>query len=118
MYDNIILTSIVASNLEYVCTRGAMIWGEHWRQRLSLGLARGQADLVLTAVRRDCVEQFGKGQGTQGFRGVVLDGLSALYRLALGLALARSIAQPQTPSPPYFLSRETRCDNKCANQQK
>ena len=28
----------------------AMMWGEHWRQRLSLGLARGQADLVLSAV--------------------------------------------------------------------
>ena len=28
----------------------AMMWGEHWRQRLSLTLARGQADLVLEAV--------------------------------------------------------------------
>ena len=26
------------------------MWGEHWRQRLSLALARGQADLVLEAV--------------------------------------------------------------------
>eukprot|EP01051_Picozoa_sp_SAG22_P002887 SAG22_NODE_134_length_18372_cov_33.054944_7_plen_78_part_00 len=28
----------------------AMVWGEHWRQRLSLGLARGQAGLVLEAI--------------------------------------------------------------------
>ena len=28
----------------------AMVWGEHWRQRLSLALARGQASLVLGAV--------------------------------------------------------------------
>eukprot|EP01051_Picozoa_sp_SAG22_P019401 SAG22_NODE_3566_length_1633_cov_1.734416_1_plen_115_part_00 len=28
----------------------AMVWGEHWRQRLSLGLARGQASLALEAV--------------------------------------------------------------------
>ncbi len=28
----------------------AMVWGEHWRQRLSLELVWGQADLVLEAV--------------------------------------------------------------------
>ena len=28
----------------------AMVWGEHWQQRLSLVLARGQASLVLGAV--------------------------------------------------------------------
>ena len=28
----------------------AMVWGEHWQQRLSLVLARGQASLVLDAV--------------------------------------------------------------------
>jgi hypothetical protein len=27
-----------------------MVWGEHWQQRLSLVLARGQASLVLGAV--------------------------------------------------------------------
>ena len=28
----------------------AMMWGKHWRQRLSLGLAMGQSDLVLMVV--------------------------------------------------------------------
>ena len=28
----------------------AMVWGEHWRQRLGMGLAQGQARLVLGAV--------------------------------------------------------------------
>jgi hypothetical protein len=28
----------------------AMVWGEHWQQRLSFELARGQASLVLGAV--------------------------------------------------------------------
>ena len=28
----------------------AMVWGEHWQQRLSLVLTRGQASLVLGAV--------------------------------------------------------------------
>jgi hypothetical protein len=27
-----------------------MVWGEHWQQRLSIVLARGQASLVLGAV--------------------------------------------------------------------
>ena len=27
-----------------------MMWGEHWRQQLSLELARGQVDLMLGAV--------------------------------------------------------------------
>ena len=65
------------------------------------------AEIISLSMRShfySCTWQFGRGQGTQGVRGVVPDGLSALYRLVPSLALARSTAQPQTPSPPFFSS--------------
>ena len=54
-----------------------MVWGEHWQQRLSLVLARGQASLVLGAVVVTRNDAMGASISTQDVTGVLRDGLSA-----------------------------------------
>jgi hypothetical protein len=74
----------------------AMVWGEHWQQRLSLVLARGQASLVLGAVVVTRNDAMGASISTQDVTGVLRDGLLAMA--AAGGLLAHTGRCVRTPA--------------------
>ena len=83
----------------------AMMWGEHWRQRLSLELARGQASLVLEAVSTARGSSTGANwQGTRRCHGLWWWTASAVHQLAIPLrSIVLEVAKQSCTAKRYSL---------------